>query len=146
VSRVPAFPVYLFDVDGTLLDSAPDICGAIQAVLQTTPAGSVPDSFLRRYIGRHLIDLFGDLFPAYSPEQIDRLVVEYRAIYPRRGHRSTKPFPNVVETVAELGGRKSTARPRARQRRARCWKCSGWLRISTISKARTDFPPSLLRT
>ena len=30
---IPAFPVYLFDIDGTLLDSAQDICGAIQQVL-----------------------------------------------------------------------------------------------------------------
>ena len=30
---IPTFPVYLFDVDGTLFHSAPDICGAIQTVL-----------------------------------------------------------------------------------------------------------------
>jgi HAD superfamily hydrolase (TIGR01509 family) len=109
VSRVPAFPVYLFDVDGTLLDSAPDICGAIQAVLATTSIDPVPDEFLRRYIGRHLVDLFRDLFPGHSEARIDQLITDYRAVYPRRGHHSTKPFPNVVPTVAALGGRKSTA-------------------------------------
>ena len=31
---IPQFPVYLFDIDGTLLDSAEDICGAIQRVLE----------------------------------------------------------------------------------------------------------------
>ena len=30
---IPRFPVYLFDIDGTLLDSAADICGAVQQVL-----------------------------------------------------------------------------------------------------------------
>jgi phosphoglycolate phosphatase-like HAD superfamily hydrolase len=30
---IPAFDAYLFDIDGTLLDSAPDICGSIQQVL-----------------------------------------------------------------------------------------------------------------
>ena len=30
---VPAFPVYLFDLDGTLMDSAADICGAQRDVL-----------------------------------------------------------------------------------------------------------------
>ena len=30
---IPSFPVYLFDVDGTLMDSAADICGAVQTVL-----------------------------------------------------------------------------------------------------------------
>ena len=33
---MPPFPVYLFDVDGTLLDSAEDICGAILEVLAAT--------------------------------------------------------------------------------------------------------------
>ncbi len=33
---IPPFPVYLFDIDGTLLDSARDICGAVQQVLETT--------------------------------------------------------------------------------------------------------------
>ena len=60
---IPEFPVYLFDVDGTLLDSAADICGAIQACWQARSQGSVTDEFLRRYIGRHLYDLFQDLFP-----------------------------------------------------------------------------------
>ena len=31
--RIPRFPVYLFDIDGTLLDSAVDICGAVQHVI-----------------------------------------------------------------------------------------------------------------
>ena len=48
---IPAFPVYLFDVDGTLVDSAPDICGAVSAVLETTSAGKCEMDFLRGYIG-----------------------------------------------------------------------------------------------
>ena len=63
--RVPAFPVYLFDIDGTLVDSAYDICGAVQSVLASTHRKDVEFEFLRGYIGRHLIDLFQDLeFPA----------------------------------------------------------------------------------
>jgi phosphoglycolate phosphatase len=106
---IPAFPVYLFDVDGTLMDSAADICGAIQAVLKTTPRNDVPDSFLKRYIGYHLIDMFGDLLPEMSNDEVEKLICEYRAIYPARGHNLTKPYPFVKETLAALTGRKSTA-------------------------------------
>jgi HAD superfamily hydrolase (TIGR01509 family) len=106
---IPAFPVYVFDVDGTLVDSACDICGAIQDVLSSTSQNAVEDSFLRRYIGRHLLDLFQDLFPHYTPAQIDDLIVSYRRIYPARNHTLTKPYPGVLETLAALGGRKSTA-------------------------------------
>ena len=106
---IPAFPVYLFDVDGTLVDSAYDICGAIQEVLRTTRCSEVEHAFLRGYIGRHLIDLFQDLFPEYSPQQIDELIVHYRQVYPARNHSMTKRYPGVAEMLAMLPGRKSTA-------------------------------------
>lgn len=106
---IPAFPLYLFDVDGTLVDSASDICGAIQTVLAKTSQNAVDDSFLKRYIGYHLIDLFQDLFPEKSPAQIEQLIVEYRAVYPARKHAATKLYPGVQEAIAGLGGRKSTA-------------------------------------
>ena len=106
---IPRFKVYLFDVDGTLVDSAADICGAIQGVLASTPQSSVPFEFLKGYIGRHLVDLFGDLFPAYTPEQINPMVEHYRRIYLSREHAGTKAYPEVVEVLSKLGGRKSTA-------------------------------------
>lgn len=105
----PPCSVYLFDVDGTLVDSACDICGAIQAVLANTGQNRVPDEFLRGYIGRHLLDLFQDLFPEYGAGQIEELIVEYRAVYPKRNHGSTTPYPGVKEALAALPGRKSTA-------------------------------------
>jgi phosphoglycolate phosphatase len=106
---IPRFPVYLFDIDGTLLDSAEDICGAVGQVLQEN-GREVPEfDFLKGYIGRHLIDLFVDLFPHYSAEQIDALIANYRAYYPARGHRMTRIFPGVPEALAQIGGRKATA-------------------------------------
>jgi len=106
---IPRFPVYLFDIDGTLLDSAEDICGAVQQVLATTDCAPVPFDFLKGYIGRHLIDLFQDIFPGHTAAQIDQLIVQYRAYYPARGHRLTRVYPGVAEALAALGGRKSTA-------------------------------------
>ncbi len=106
---IPPFPVYLFDVDGTLLDSAPDICGAIRDTLAGSPHASVSDEFLRGYIGLHLVDFYQDLFPDHSPAQIDDLVETYRRVYPLRKHGSTRIYPGVAEMLAALGGRKSTA-------------------------------------
>lgn len=105
----PPIRALLFDVDGTLLDSAEDICGAIAQVLAHTEKPDVPYEFLRSYIGRHLIDLFTDLFPSASPEQVDAWIQEYRTIYPQRGHRSTALYPGVAEHLGRLAGRKATA-------------------------------------
>ena len=106
---IPTFPVYLFDVDGTLVDSAADICGAIQSVLSTTQQNNIDDSFLRRYIGYHLVDLFQDLFPEKSSCQIEQLIVDYRTAYPARKHTATRLYPGVKEALVSLGGKKSTA-------------------------------------
>jgi HAD superfamily hydrolase (TIGR01509 family) len=106
---IPKFSVYIFDVDGTLLDSAQDICASVQQVLATTVCPPVTFEFLKSYIGRHLIDLFQDLLPIYTSEQIDALILQYRAIYLARGHQLTSVYPGVAEGLAALPGRKATA-------------------------------------
>ena len=103
------FPVYLFDVDGTLLDSASDICGAVQEVLATTPQNAVSQEFLRLYIGRHLFDLFQDLLPGVTQERMEQMLADYRRIYLAREHASTRPYDGVAEALRALPGRKSTA-------------------------------------
>lgn len=106
---IPRFPVYLFDIDGTLLDSAPDITGAVRCVLEQHAAVDASDAFLQSFIGHHLIDCFQHLYPDYSADQIDAMVQEYRRVYPLREHRGTRLYPGVAETIPALGGRKSTA-------------------------------------
>jgi phosphoglycolate phosphatase len=107
--QIPSFPVYLFDVDGTLLDSATDICGAIQFAL----SGHIPEplslSYLRTFIGYHLDVCFKEVLPHYSRAELDGLVLAYRTAYPARGHASTVRYPGVLETLQRLPGKKGTA-------------------------------------
>ena len=106
---IPRFPVYLFDLDGTLLDSAEDICGAVQQVLAGKSCPEYSFEFLKGYIGQHLVELFRDVFPDADAARIDQLVEDYRRLYPARGHTLTRIYPGVVEALAALGGRKGTA-------------------------------------
>jgi phosphoglycolate phosphatase len=106
---IPKFPVYIFDIDGTLLDSAPDICGAVQQVLTDNGAGERDFAYLRSFVGLHLIDLFQDVFPSFDALQIDALIKQYRTIYLARCHQQTRLFPGAKEALAALEGRKATA-------------------------------------
>jgi HAD superfamily hydrolase (TIGR01509 family) len=104
---IPRFALYIFDLDGTLMDSARDICGAIQEVLAVRGRTDVTDARLRRYIGRHLLDMFYDL--GISEDEIEPMIAHYRRIYPERKHAQTCVIPGVAEMLAGLGGLKSTA-------------------------------------
>jgi HAD superfamily hydrolase (TIGR01549 family) len=107
---IPLFPVYLFDVDGTLVDSAADIVGAIQGVLAANGRATAADfDFLKNSIGHHLAAPFGEIFPDYNSQQIDELIRQYRVIYLARGHKMTHVYPGIPEALAALSGRKSTA-------------------------------------
>lgn len=110
---VRTYAIYLFDIDGTLTDSAPDICGAIQSVLALRGIRDVPDPLLRTFIGRHLIDCFSHINPGWTSAELNELVVDYRRIYPARQHANTVLYPGVAETIAALPGRKSTATTKA---------------------------------
>lgn len=106
---IPRFQLYLFDIDGTLLESAGDICGAVRAALAERGIGGLTEAYLRSFIGHHLFDLFREVLPGSSPAEHEQLLARYREIYLARGHRSTRIYPGVVETLAALGGLKSTA-------------------------------------
>ena len=114
--RIPRFPVYLFDIDGTLLDSAVDICGAVQHVISGTgiPASrSVDFNYLKTFIGLHLHECFSEVFPDFTLEQREKLIADYRTNYLGRGHQHTHLYPGVVEGLAQLAARKSTATTKA---------------------------------
>jgi HAD superfamily hydrolase (TIGR01509 family) len=104
---IPSFPVYLFDVDGTLMHSEPDITAAIQEVLRAKGRTGVSAAFLRTYIGRHLLDVFLDV--GFERCAIDQLIADYRVIYLARKHASTSVYPGVAQMLGSLPGRKSTA-------------------------------------
>ncbi len=106
---IPEFPVYIFDVDGTLLDSAADICGAIGQVLSPHVSEPLTLEYLRKFIGYHLDVCFLEVRPDFTREQLDKLIDEYRTTYWGRCHTSTKLYPGVSDALTALPGRKSTA-------------------------------------
>lgn len=104
---IDRYPVYIFDLDGTLVDSARDICAAIQDTLAAYGRSDVPETALRRYIGVHLLDMFLDL--GFEAGQTDPMIAHYRRVYPDLKHARTRVFPGVAEMLEGLNGKKSTA-------------------------------------
>ncbi len=106
---VRPFDVYIFDVDGTLLDSAADICGAVQQALSAHVSKPLPFEYLRSFIGFHLDDVFTEVLPGAGRDQLDAMIESYKRVYLERKHAGTRIYPGVVEGLSTLGGRKGTA-------------------------------------
>ena len=93
------YDAVLFDVDGTLVDSAPGIVHTLQqtfAVMGTDIRGVD----LMRYVGPPLRRTFGEYYA--RPEQIEQAVHEYRARYKETGSHECSLYPGAEAMLAAL--------------------------------------------
>ena len=91
----------VFDLDGTLVDSLPDIVGAFQDAFTELGLVAPAAEAIRGRVGLPLETMYADFAPR---EQVGALVDAYRRIYPRRFTRTSRLFPGVPEVLAELRG------------------------------------------
>jgi pyrophosphatase PpaX len=92
------YPVVLFDLDGTLIDSGPIILASMRHA-SVTVLGREPDEELVRAAigGPGLIAQMRDL----DPDRVDELVDAYRA-HNEPLHDSLEAFPDVLELLSRL--------------------------------------------
>lgn len=91
-----------FDLDGTLVDSLPDIIGSIAAALVAHGLPDPGDAPIRRLVGLPLEDMFRALAPQ---SDVDALAAAYRRIYPTRFTRTSRVFEDTVEVLQVLRSR-----------------------------------------
>ncbi|MBS0470978.1 MAG: HAD-IA family hydrolase [Proteobacteria bacterium] len=99
-------PALIFDLDGTLVDTAPDLLNATNAVLVSEGRQEVDPATLRHMVGfgaRSLIEqamaATGEpAAPSRLPELVERFIVHYRDHIAD----SSVPFPGVEDTLARL--------------------------------------------
>ncbi len=99
-------PALIFDLDGTLVDTAPDLLGAMNAVLIAQGRRPVDPQTLRHMVGFGAGSLIRQAFAATGPAVaedrlpalVDNFIVHYRA------HIADEslPFAGVEDTLAEL--------------------------------------------
>ena len=91
----------VFDLDGTLVDSLPDIVGAFRDAFAEVDLAPPAAEAVRARVGLPLEAMYADFAPQ---ERIAELVGAYRRLYPQRFARTSRPFPGVAEVLAELRG------------------------------------------
>ncbi|MEN0063377.1 MAG: phosphoglycolate phosphatase [Myxococcota bacterium] len=92
----------VFDLDGTLVDSAPDLKTAVNAVLQAAGRRPITLDETRRFIGRGSRVLLQRAFEATAPGiafDVEAAYRHYLDAYRACVADETQPFPGVLETL-----------------------------------------------
>jgi phosphoglycolate phosphatase len=96
----------IFDLDGTLVDTAPDLGSALNRLLAEHGRESIGADGIRRMIGDGAAKLVerGFLATGGLPTPLPPLVDRFLALYEPAIAETSRPFPGVVATLERLGG------------------------------------------
>jgi pyrophosphatase PpaX len=92
------FPVVLFDLDGTLIDSGAMILASFRHATQTVLAREIPDEALLAHVGGSTL---AEQMRAIDPARVDDLVASYRA-HNEPLHDELQPCAGIVDVVERL--------------------------------------------
>lgn len=97
------YDAYIFDLDGTVLDTLPDLVNITNTVLAEWGMPEHTSEEIASYVGGGARLLLVRAAPAGTPDDvIDSMLARWRGVYPELGHKFTHPYEGVPEALAEL--------------------------------------------
>ena len=102
-------PTIVFDLDGTLVDTAPDLIGALNAVLTREGVAALPLERARNMVGLGVRVLLDRGLAAervrVSPVRFEQLYADFLTLYESRIAAESRPFPGAAEALQWLARR-----------------------------------------
>jgi phosphoglycolate phosphatase len=95
-----AVAAVVFDVDGTLLDSADGIVAGFQYALRSVGFAPPDEHTLRSDLGPPVGQIF--LALGLAPESVDEAVAAYRRFYFDKGLARSAPYPGILSALTKL--------------------------------------------
>jgi phosphoglycolate phosphatase len=121
-------PIIVFDLDGTLVDTAPDLIGSLNVLFAREGLKAIPLAEGHKLVGggvKRLIErglaLEGQTF---TPAHVDALYKDYVAYYAEHIADASRPFPGVEAALDALAARGS--------RFAVCTNKLAWLSVRLL--------------
>ncbi len=97
-----AFDLAIFDLDGTLADTAPDIERALNKAMADFGRPPIPREQVLRAIGPGGTAFYEAILPGSATEVAEEVVRRYREYYTVANAVHTRPFPGIVESLEHL--------------------------------------------
>ena len=99
------YAAYIFDLDGTLLDTLPDLVRLTNMVLERRGWPQRTREEILSYVGDGGRVLLRRAAPSdVTDAEIAEAFAQWQALYPTYGHALTKPYDGIPETLAQLKG------------------------------------------
>src|SRR5262245_24092801 len=99
-------PTIVFDLDGTLIDTAPDLIGTLNVILARHDVAPTAFHEARTMIGAGVKPLLQRALASKGkqcpPEEIDRLFAEYLEVYAAHISDQSRPFPGLEQALDAL--------------------------------------------
>lgn len=96
------FELILFDLDGTVFDTAETILNSLKATVNNAGLRKLTQEEIDTFIGPPIIDSLHRYYPELSDEEIDNLTKEYRKYYIDHELLNAKPFKHIPEVITTL--------------------------------------------
>jgi len=98
------FAAVLFDLDGTLVDTVPDIAAAANRMLAEFKRDALEDHDVARFVGRGIANLVELALQARSvdPGQGRKALELFERFYTEESGRRSRPYPGVPESLARM--------------------------------------------
>ena len=92
----------LFDLDGTLLDSAPDLVGSLNHVRESEGLGALPIRQMSPFATKGALGLLNAGMPPADDKSLERWRLRFLAHYAENSCRDSKPYEGVSEALEFL--------------------------------------------
>lgn len=98
------FSMAIFDLDGTLVDSLPDIASALNQTLAEEDDGAppLPLATVAAYVGDGAAKLVQRALGAASPQRLAERLDRFQHHYARCLHDETRPYPGMEDVLRRL--------------------------------------------
>ena len=103
MKRMMTYDTYIFDLDGTLLDTLGDLAASANYALRTNhlPEHSIDD--IRRFVGNGVRKLMERAVPQGEENpRFQQTLDAFRGHYTAHGTDTTKPYPGIIQLLATL--------------------------------------------